>query len=61
MDVQLVPTLFDYSLTDGTAATETITKEKAEKLFAACSKPGKFPPVKHGCSAAIFYGSILVD
>ena len=33
MDVQLVPTLFDYSLTDGTATTETITKEEAEKLF----------------------------
>ena len=33
MEVQLVPTLFDYSLTDGTATTETITKEEAEKLF----------------------------
>lgn len=34
MDVQLVPTLFDYLLTDKAAPAETISKEEAEKLFA---------------------------
>lgn len=33
MDVQLVPTLFDYSLADITAPEKTVSKEEAEKLF----------------------------
>lgn len=33
MDVQLVPTLFDYSLTDTSGTSKTIAKEEAIQLF----------------------------
>ena len=33
MDVQLVPTLFDYRLTDVVVPAKTVNKEEAEKLF----------------------------
>ncbi|MFY7840300.1 MAG: protein-glutamine glutaminase family protein [Lacibacter sp.] len=53
MDVQLVPTLFDFSLTDDTATTGTITKEEAEKLFtffASCTL-FKWHDVHNNCEA----------
>ena len=34
MDVQLVPTLFDYLLTDVVTTDKTVSREEAEKLFA---------------------------
>lgn len=53
MDVQLVPTLFDYALSDDTAITETITKEEAEQLFAffAGCELFKWHDVHNNCEA----------
>jgi hypothetical protein len=53
MDVQLVPTLFDYLITDVVVPGNTVNKEEAEKLFAFFQSNGlfKWHDVHNNCEA----------
>jgi hypothetical protein len=63
MDEVLVPTLFDYLLSDTTQAGQTVTKEEAEKLFSFFQNCAlfKWHDVHNNCEARADAVCVLLD